>query len=150
MKIVESYNNRRIHKTKGPQNIKSVKKDFDNIAVDSLIMAMGYKDNTDNATTESSVNKKELYIYEMIHYINQAQKITKQLFQLKDKCINRGELSEGIDGYRVRNAVNIMDELMKSVEKYVSDLQLTDQVLIDNINRINQTLDDLKVSVKDI
>lgn len=113
-------------------------------------MAMGYKDNTDNATTESSVNKKELYIYEMIHYINQAQRITKQLFQLKDNCINRGELSEGIDGYRVRNAVNIMDELMKSVEKYVSDLQLTDQVLIDNINRINQTLDDLKVSVKDI
>lgn len=144
VKIEDKIYFRKIHCSKGIQTEERLIKKFDNIAIDSLIMAMGYRDCLEDLSSGISANTHELFLYEMIHYIDTAQKITNQLFQLKDSCINQGDLSDRIDRYRVCNAVNIMDELMTNVDNHVFDYKLNDNVLLENIHRIKQGIKDLK------
>ena len=121
------------------------RKDFDNIACNSLIMALGYIENI-NHLKSGQDNIRNMYIYEMIHYLETACTCTVRLISHKEYCINDGRLGEGVDKYRVTNALNIMNDIADFIDAVISSVP-ADNHLLTQVRRIH---DDINHCMKDL
>lgn len=107
-----------------------IQKDFDNIACDSILVARDFKSafekqkKEEENGIEKDNNLKAFYLFETMHYLGTACEKTKELIKNQQKCIRTLDEAEGVDIFRVKNIISIMQEL--------------DRFLDDNLN----TLDD--------
>lgn len=82
-------------------------KEFDNIACDSVFVALEYKEVFQKA--EES-NEKILYFLEAVHYLETAVSITKKLIDNRNN-IKTSTNAVGVDAYRIRNIKDVMKDL---------------------------------------
>lgn len=106
-----------------------VQKDFDNIACDSILMARDFKLAFENlkgleasSNVEEDKNLKAFYLFEIMHYLGTSCEKTKVLVSNKEKCIRTLNESEGVDVFRVKNIINIMEELDDFLDDNLSTL----------------------------
>lgn len=101
-----------------------IQKDFDNIACDSILAARDFKsayekqrENEEKDVIEEDKNLKAFYLFETMHYLATACEKTKDLVKNKQKCIRTLNEAEGVDIFRVKNIISIMQE----VDKFLDD-----------------------------
>lgn len=113
---------KRKRQNKGPEgkdNINYVK-EFDNIACDSLIVSLEYKQMFLQAKEK---NEKTLYYLEILHYVETACEIMEKL--CKDSSNIRSTSNVfGVYTYRIHNAKKIMHDLKRFMEKEISGIKL--------------------------
>lgn len=95
-----------------------IQKDFDNIACDSILVARDFKiafekleKDEENGDSGEDKNLKAFYLFETMHYLGTACEKTKDLVQNRQKCIRTLDESEGVDIFRVKNIISIIQEL---------------------------------------
>lgn len=101
-----------------------IQKDFDNIACDSILVAREFKsafekqkENEEEGDIEQDKNLNAFYLFETMHYLGTACEKTKDLVKNKQKCIRTLDEAEGVDIFRVKNIISIMQE----VDKFLDD-----------------------------
>ncbi|MCD7882754.1 MAG: hypothetical protein LUI87_03460 [Lachnospiraceae bacterium] len=104
---------------KSDANMKKIKKDFDNIACDCILVAQEYRQSYE-ATILSQFHSEtykqtmlQFYYFEVLHYIAKASQKIKILMNNKDQCIRTENVADGVDLFRVKNTY----ELIKDTEK---------------------------------
>ncbi|MCM1295245.1 MAG: hypothetical protein NC311_06860 [Muribaculaceae bacterium] len=134
-----------------------IQKDFDNIACDSILVARDFKSAyenlkrlEENGNIEEDKNLKAFYLFEIMHYLGTACEKTKNLVGNKEKCIRTLNESEGVDIFRVKNIIEIMQELYIFLDSNLSMLNdYTDQketieyqhgIVKSLLNKINDNL----------
>lgn len=113
--VIKAYNCiRRVGPRKsklGMNDKRKATKDFDNIAIDSLLLVDEYiqEFSKNNNVIESDV-KKQYYLFEIIHYMLTACRFATPLITLKCIDYDGNEESHNIEEYRFRNFLDIMKE----------------------------------------
>lgn len=107
-KITRYALQRKIHETNPTMRDSiEIQKDFDNIACDSIIVAKEFQEEF----IASKDNLKKFYYFEVLHYIEVASEKTKKLVENKS-CIRSADNEFGVDIFRIKNAVELMEESM--------------------------------------
>lgn len=121
-------------------------KQFDNIACDSMLVAMEYIHilSTDN---EMSVASQAFYATECAHYLESAGEITADLCRYKEKYVKINRL-EGIDVYRIHIMKNALieanNELINQIDKI--NLSEEDKVALESVTkRILMVVDKINI-----
>lgn len=106
-----------------PEGIDTIDhiKEFDNIACDSVFVAIDYK-NAFLGTNDDNV--KTLLFFEIVHYLKTACDITKKL------CENEGNIKSpsnitGVDLYRIHNIKDVMNDLYVFIASKEDDIYIT-------------------------
>lgn len=118
-------------------------KDFDKIACHSLIMSQSYKECIDSVADK---NLKELYLYEMIHYLEVAIRYTGNLINAERKCVNDGDLGYGVDKCRVVNVMNIMKDVITIIKGYEINI-ITNDHMSTKIKRMDAKIEQFRKSI---
>lgn len=113
---------KRRKRNRGPEGIDTIDyiKEFDNIACDSIIVSIEYKDMFE-ATTNN--DEKTLYFLESVHYLETASVITAKLCSNSNNIKCSGNIY-GVDVYRVHNITGVMAELWGSMFSQIMTLAL--------------------------
>lgn len=89
-------------------------KEFDNIACDSIFVAIEYKteykESLDNPSISDSL--RTFYFYEIIHYLEKACITTRNLCMYKDEYIKTSKKANGVEIYRIHNMIELIKELL--------------------------------------
>lgn len=140
----------RVHKKRDSLSVyEGYIKDFDNIACDSIIMVLGYKQNISTIPI-SQVLIKQFNLYEMVHYLELAFTITQRLVNKKDECINFGDMAnnKGVDGYRVKNMILLIEQLSEDVLSIYNSINIMDELLESRIITVKTESPKLLASIK--
>lgn len=86
-------------------------KKFDDIACNGIMVSIDYKKLYESITNE---NEKTLYYLETLYHMKSAIEIMEGL--LLNKQIQCPSNTEGVNGYRVNNVCNVVDELLHFLE----------------------------------
>lgn len=98
-------------------------KEFDNIACDSIFVAYEYKTAYENPKLKDK-NLKTFYFCEILHYLETACFITRDLCKHKSLFIKCGGRKEGVDLYRIYNMVDLMNEILSFLESEKGNILL--------------------------
>lgn len=79
---------------------------FDNVACDSIIVVEKYLDDISKDTLSQEICDYSLY--EIIHYIRKATRITEAILSQRNQCTSEKPNISKIDMFRVRNVVKIL------------------------------------------
>lgn len=118
--IVAICKMRKHSKGEGPDPTDYVK-EFDNIACDSILAAIEYKE---LYMDKKNGNEKNLYYIEIVHYLTVACEITARLME-NPKNIRSDFNVYGVDGYRIHNIKEIMDELSTFLKAHIKTLSIS-------------------------
>lgn len=135
------------------EGLNRIKKDFDNIACDSLLVANDYKKAFDELDIYTDKNIKTFYFFEVMHYLESSCKKTEKLLQFKNQCIRAEKQAEGVDIYRVRNAAEIMRDLYEFLSdnsETILEYELNDnskRLIKHRIKEISTSLDEIKTKL---
>lgn len=122
-------------------------KEFDNIACDSIFVALEYKEAYINI---EEPDLKKMYLFEIIHYLDSASEITNKLCE-DNRNIKTLQNVHGVDFYRIRNIKSIMIDLhsfiKSSIENEEGLIDSSDKEVLNNqlekiIEKINDIRDD--------
>lgn len=112
-KISQYILQRRIHETAPTMRDSiEIQKDFDNIACDSIIVAKEFQEEF----IASENNLKKFYYFEVLHYIETASEKTQKLVENRN-CIRSADNEFGVDIFRIRNAVKLMEESVEFLKE---------------------------------
>lgn len=143
-KIIEEIKINVIHK----QAKVDYQKEFDNIACDSIFVAIEYQKEYLNNLDESD-NLKVFYFYEIMHYLETACIITRNLCLYKDEYIRlNANKATGIEIYRIHNMVNLINDLLDfaNSQKGTISIPQTDRSMI--TQKINDIQSIMNESIK--
>lgn len=121
-------------------------KDFDNIAIDSLLLVDEYihEFSKINNAIESDV-KKQYYLFEIIHYMLTACRFATPLITLKCIDYDGNEESHNIEEYRFKNFLNIMENQILFLDSKISpDFYSKNNMLSSRVNEIKREYNWLK------
>lgn len=111
-------------------------KEFDNIACDSIFVAIEYRKEYQNSQNTND-NLKTFYFYEIIHYLETACIITRNLCLYKDEYIKLNDkIATGVEIYRIHNMVNLIDELLRFANNQKDIINITPNDKLMVINKI--------------
>lgn len=123
-----------------------IQKDFDNIACDSMLMAMDSKKAFQGLeNTPENINLKEFFYYEVMHYLDVTCDKTQDLIDNKDCCIRTINEATGVDIFRVINIKNIICEL----ERFL-DYEFPNVCKVEQRKETEYQLQELKKKVRNI
>ena len=125
----------------GPEGIDTTDyvKEFDNIACDSVFVAIEYKD---LYLSTKNIGEKTLYYLEAMHYLKTAGLITERL------CANIKNIKSpknvlGVDNYRIRNMKTVMSGLQSFMNQELNNLALDRN----DKNDVQKNLKEIKESI---
>ena len=134
-KVVNCFRRRRKQKKKTagrdtdkPQEIIRIVDEFDNIAMDGLLLCIYYRD---KCKEESDEKLRRFYFCECFHYLDKSCSVYRKIAIEKSKYVDTID-SQLISKYRVDNFLDIAKELAsftKENDSLVSDDGLEKQVL---------------------
>lgn len=107
------------------QKETNYQKQFDNIACDSILVAMEYI-HILNTNREMSVVNQIFYVTECAHYLEKASEVTAELCQYKDKYVKINRV-EGIDVYRIHLMKNALNEVNHDLKLQIEKLSIADE-----------------------
>lgn len=138
-RIIKEIKNHVIHR----QVEVDYQKEFDNIACDSIFVAFEYKKEY-LSNLDKNADLKIFYFYEVIHYLETACIITRNLCMYKDEYIKLSDTAGGVEIYRIHNMMNLINELLgfADTQKEIINISQKDQRLV------NQKIDDIKKIVE--
>lgn len=148
-KFASMYKVRKLHSVKNSDlEIAQIQKDFDNIACDSILVAVEYKNKFDAIDSGiSSAKLKIFYYYETMHYLNSSCEKTLILLKNKDRCVRTMNEATGVDLFRIINIADIMTELKDFLEcnyKSISvDNKQNDSIRFE-LNKTQKIIDEIK------
>lgn len=125
-------------RNKGPEGADTIDyvKEFDNIACDSVIVSIEYKEMYMSTHCE---DEKTLYYLEIVHYLETASVIIEKLCA-DMRNIKSSKNVLGVDVYRVHNIKAVITDLCKFVEQERTNLALGG----DDKNEIQKHLEIIK------
>lgn len=129
---------------KGPEGIDTTDyiKEFDNIACDSVIVSMEYKD---MFFSTLDINEKTLYYLEAVHYLETASLITEKLCA-DVKNIKTSKNVWGVDVYRIHNMKAVMSEVWECLYDQITNLALDEN----DINAVKTNFSEIRDRVNSI
>ena len=100
-------------------------------------------------TDRSDLNKSMMILsfYECVHYIQSSVEVTKRLLEHKESCIN---VFNGVESYRVRNIIELLDSLYKAVESERELSFLSESEVEKRIINIKSNIDEIRKMIVDI
>lgn len=135
---------KRRKRNRGPEGIDTIDyiKEFDNIACDSIIVSIEYKNMFGTTTND---DEKTLYFFESMHYLETASVITEKL------CSNSNNIKSsksvyGVDVYRVHNITAVMIDLWNFMFSQTMNLALDEN----DKNRVQAKLTEIKKRLNNI
>lgn len=135
---------RRIHETNPTMRDSiEIQKDFDNIACDSIIVAKEFQEEF----IVSKDNLKKFYYFEVLHYIEAASEKTKRLVENKS-CIRSADNEFGVDIFRIKNAVKLMEESIEFLNDNFENVCKNDkdEKLIDfRLKQVCKSIEEIRV-----
>ncbi len=122
-------------------------KQFDNIACDSLLVAIEYVQILEQNKEMNDINKA-FYAVECIHYIDVASRVTRDLCIYKKKYVKLNQL-EGVDVYRIHIMKDALDYAINAVERSIKKIKFTDgkdkEALMTKVQEISEIIETIKL-----
>ncbi len=116
-KITTYINDKKIYKFGEFEKHELIER-FDNVACDSVMVAQNYKKYILKLKGKKTKNLRDFYLYEIIHYLNKAIGITYALLCEANSCVTNENDNQKVDRFRIENLVNLMNDLLKFINRY--------------------------------